>query len=47
MRVALEWFNTTMAREPIDSMCSGLPRTCQITYLPALFFPNLSVRGEH
>jgi hypothetical protein len=47
LRVALEWFNTTMAREPIDSVCSGLPRTCKTAYLPAIFFPNLSVRGEH
>lgn len=47
MRVALEWFNVTMSREPLDVSCSGLPRTCQIEYLPAIFFPNLSVRGEH
>jgi hypothetical protein len=47
MRVALEWFNATLAREPQEIVCGGLPRTCQTNYLPAIFFPNLSVRGEH
>jgi hypothetical protein len=47
MRVALEWFNVTMSREPEDSACSGLPLSCHTVYLPAIFFPNLSVRGEH
>jgi hypothetical protein len=47
MRVALEWFNATMVREPFDATCSGIPRSCQTAYLPAIFFPNVSVRGEH
>jgi hypothetical protein len=47
MRFGLEWFNVTMAREPEELMCGGVPRTCQTAYLPAIFFPNLSLRGEH
>jgi hypothetical protein len=47
MRLGLEWFNVTMAREPEDLTCGGVPRTCQTLYLPAIFFPNLSLRGEH
>src|SRR5262249_25580181 len=47
LRVALEWFNATLAREPIDVQCSGIPRSCHTVFLPAIFFPNLSVRGEH
>jgi hypothetical protein len=46
MRVALEWFNTTLSREPQEIRCDGEPRTCRTEYLPAIFFPNLSVRGE-
>ena len=47
LRVALEWFNATLSREPINVTCSGLPRSCAPVYLPAIFFPNLSIRGEH
>jgi hypothetical protein len=47
MRVALEWFNVTLSREPQDAMCGGLSGMCRTRYLPAIFFPNLSVRGEH
>jgi hypothetical protein len=47
MRVALEWFNATLTREPQDVSCEGLPRTCGVRYLPAIFFPNLSLRAEH
>jgi hypothetical protein len=47
MRVALEWFNVGMAREPVGLECRGDPRSCEPRYLPAIFFPNLSVRGEH
>lgn len=46
MRVSLEWFNATLAEEPIDILCTGSPRTCKTQYLPAIFFPNLGVRGE-
>jgi hypothetical protein len=46
MRVSLEWFNATLSREPIDILCTGSPRTCKTQYLPAIFFPNLGVRGE-
>jgi hypothetical protein len=46
MRVALEWFNATLAREPSEIICSGEPRRCKVEYLPAIFLPNLGVRGE-
>lgn len=46
MRVSLEWFNTTFAQEPIDTVCTGMPRTCRTIYIPAIVFPNLGVRGE-
>jgi hypothetical protein len=46
MRVALEWFNATLSREPEEMVCAGTPRKCQTVYLPAIFFPNLGVRGE-
>ncbi len=46
MRVSLEWFNATLAREPIETKCAGAPRVCRTEYLPAIFFPNLGVRGE-
>jgi hypothetical protein len=45
MRVSLEWFNATLAREPAEIVCTGSPRVCQTIYLPAIFFPNLAVRG--
>jgi hypothetical protein len=47
MRVALEWFNVTMSREPLGVSCDMLPRRCRVDYIPAIFFPNLSVRAEH
>jgi hypothetical protein len=46
MRVSLEWFNVTLAREPVEIVCTGEPRSCRTVYLPAIFFPNLGVRGE-
>ena len=46
MRVSLEWFNATLAKEPFDLECVGEPRVCRVIYLPAIFFPNLGVRGE-
>jgi len=46
MRLSLEWFNATLAREPVNTVCTGMPRTCQTIYLPAIFFPNLGLRGE-
>ncbi len=46
LRVGLEWFNATLAREPVEIVCTGSPRRCQTVYLPAIFFPNLGVRGE-
>jgi hypothetical protein len=46
MRVALEWFNATLAREPAEIICTGQPRRCKVEYLPAIFLPNLGVRGE-
>jgi hypothetical protein len=47
MRVALEWFNLTMSREAQQLRCDNQPRRCEVDYIPAIFFPNLSVRGEH
>jgi hypothetical protein len=47
MRVALEWFNVTMTREATSLDCTTGARLCTVEYLPAIFFPNLSVRGEH
>ncbi|HEX4351966.1 MAG TPA: TonB-dependent receptor, partial [Polyangiales bacterium] len=46
MRVALEWFNVAMAREPEGADCNYLTG-CHTVYLPAIFFPNLSFRAEH
>jgi hypothetical protein len=46
MRVSLEWFNLTLAREPVEITCTGQPRTCRTVYLPAIYFPNLGLRGE-
>jgi hypothetical protein len=46
MRVSLEWFNLSFTREPIDLVCTGEPRTCRTIYLPAIYFPNLGLRGE-
>ena len=56
LRVALEWFNATLSREPTDIECDGSdPRVgtdfsvvtpCKIKRAPALFFPNLGVRAQ-
>jgi hypothetical protein len=46
MRVGLEWMNVTLAQESTRMDCDG-PGNCRVNYLPALFFPNLSLRGEH
>ena len=46
MRISLEWFNATMSQEPTGVTCTGTPRTCATQYLPAIFFPNLGLRGE-
>ena len=46
LRVSLEWFNATLAREPSEIVCTGQPRKCEVIYLPAIFLPNLGVRGE-
>jgi hypothetical protein len=46
LRISLEWFNATFAREATELVCTGTPRMCQTVYLPAIFFPNLGLRGE-
>ena len=46
LRLSLEWFNATLEREPIDMECVGQPRVCRVIALPAIFFPNLGLRGE-
>lgn len=46
LRASLEWFNATLTREPVNTVCTGSPRTCNTVYLPAIFFPNLGLRGE-
>jgi hypothetical protein len=46
LRVSLEWFNATFAREPLQYVCTGSPSKCSVTYLPAIVFPNLGLRGE-
>jgi outer membrane receptor protein involved in Fe transport len=55
LRVSLEWFNVTIAREATDIQCKDGVATgtdpltatpCAITRAPALFFPNLGVRAE-
>lgn len=46
MRLSLEWFNATMSREPTGVDCTATPGTCVTQYLPAIFFPNLGLRGE-
>ena len=50
MRFAVEWFNATLSREPAEYQCSmdgPRPQLCTVEYLPAIFFPNLSLRAEH
>jgi hypothetical protein len=55
LRVALEWLNVTLAREPSDIACrdgvnvGANPLTatpCTVTYAPAIFLPNLGVKAE-
>jgi hypothetical protein len=55
LRLALEWLNLTLAREATDIACDdGItvgrnPLTatpCKIRYAPAIFFPNLGLRGQ-
>lgn len=48
MRVELEWFNTTLAREPFDIDCdleAAVP-FCTVERAPALFLPNIGIRAE-
>ncbi|HJL46757.1 MAG TPA: TonB-dependent receptor, partial [Polyangiaceae bacterium LLY-WYZ-15_(1-7)] len=48
MRVVLEWFNLTLAREPLDADCAPdgvYAERCQTDFMPALFAPNLSVHA--
>ncbi len=50
-RVALEFFNATLSREPVGIDCNaGLlappPGGCPVTYTDPIFFPNLSWRVE-
>jgi len=47
MRFSLEWFNVSLAREPQGINCDEQHVSCSVRYLPALFFPNLSLRAEH
>lgn len=55
LRVSLEWFNATLAREPTDIQCRDgvdvgadplVATPCRVIYAPAIFFPNLGLRGE-
>lgn len=55
LRLALEWFNVTLSREPTDIQCRDgvtigkdpLKATpCSVTLAPALFFPNLGLRAH-
>jgi hypothetical protein len=46
MRLALEWWNATLSKEPSGLGCDAMHRDCSVEYLPALFFPNLSLRAE-
>ncbi len=53
MRVSLEWMNLTMSEEPIGLDCNfddinplNPNIQCDVDYAPAIFFPNLGVRGE-
>lgn len=48
LRLSLEWFNTTLSREAVGANCAPLdtPEECDVQYAPAVFFPNLGVRGE-
>ncbi|MET0384725.1 MAG: hypothetical protein ABW321_02140 [Polyangiales bacterium] len=46
MRFALEWFNVTLSAEP-QAFSSWDPTSPPpVDYLPAIFVPNLSLRGE-
>lgn len=50
MRVALEWFNTTLAVEPVDINCStssfAVNPACTPSYGPSIFLPSLGVRAN-
>ncbi len=55
LRLALEWFNVTLAREPTGIRCrdgvnigeNPLKATpCSVTLAPAIFFPNLGLRAQ-
>jgi hypothetical protein len=55
LRLALEWFNATLSREPTDIECHDgvdvganplMATPCTVMYAPALFFPNLGLRAE-
>ena len=51
LRLALEWFNLTAAREPFGLDCEtndlGLvtETPCDVSYGPRIFFPNLGLRA--
>lgn len=49
MRLALEWFNVSMSREATGLDCSpnefGVV-DCEVEYAPAIFVPNIGLRGE-
>lgn len=50
LRVALEWMNVTLAREPLTLDCRGpgIGRPeCTVEYGPAIFFPNLALRARY
>jgi len=50
MKLSLEWFNLTFAREATGLNCfqddTGLAVSCKTEYAPAIAFPNLGLRGE-
>jgi hypothetical protein len=55
LRVALEWFNATLSREPTGIEChDGVTvgqdpanaTPCSVVKAPAIFFPNLGMRAE-
>lgn len=50
MRVALEWFNTTLAVEPLDINCNMANFTvnpaCTPSYGPSIFLPSLGLRAN-
>ncbi len=51
MRFQLEFFNTTLSREPLGIDCYGMmggapTQECKVEYGPPIFFPNLGLRAE-